>query len=333
MRNNFLNTRGLLSLSNDKGELNILPIIQNFFQNIYIILETQGKLFLFGNRTETIISLGLVVIVGYVIIKKAKQQLLPITWIFSVALIYSFYTGNKPEYYFLIVVPALIIISIDILKNLNINVQKFLLIFFVINSVFINKKNIETNSGMNVTTISEIERILSQKKVKEIAYDVPHGSDTGIRYFLNDINLDKNGDLYHISYPNFVSVTGTQSISDVGVWKDIRNEDHNYIFTNTYFIETDKDVFLFEDTYTENTIQGYTSYKIIADSRITGDLYVAHKSIDTLQWVQQCLEQKEFENYDWNSIDTGYLKYSAAHCFMLIPRQDSIIDPNTVAIW
>ncbi len=335
VRNDFLNIRGLIGLLGEKGEFNIIALANDLLHNTYIIGETQGKLFLYGNSTELIISFGLLFIfTSIILVKKYKELKLPLVWLIFISLAYSFYGGEKPEYYFLITIPLLFMISTRIINLIKFDYQKVLLLLFISSSLLINTKLVSSESGMTVKNISEIHEVLSKQNVKSIIYDVPYGSDVGLKYFLSQIDLKSNGDIYHISYPDDLSFSGVRKISNLGLWKDERKESNNYVSKDNYFLETNNNILLYEDLYPKNDSQSFDSYILVRDNLVVGSLYIAEERNNRITWFSECQKQKEVLNYDWVANNNNkYFRYYSEHCMMLSQKDDFKIDANQINFW
>lgn len=334
IRNNFLNFRGAINLASDKGEFNFISLISNTIHNIYILAETYGKLFLFGNNTQTIVSLGLFLLMISILIKKQNNTTrMSLFWLLSISIAYAFYGEGKPEYYFLIAVPALIFLFIDLTGLLKQNYQKLGLVFFVVSSFFINLDKAKINSGMNVGNISRISFYLADKNVENIIYDVPYGEEVGIKYFLSNIQLTSDGNKYHISYPNDLSFNGISRISNIGLWRDARKDNKNYISTKNYFLETSESYFLYKDLYPKKYIQDFDTYKIIENNSIIGTLDIAEESKDKLNWVQDCLKQKPLKNYNWViKNNTEFYRYNSNYCMKVHQKSGYQVNINNINI-
>ncbi len=296
IRNNFLNTKGLLSLLQKQGEFNLLSLSQDFVHNLYIIAETQGKLFFYGNSTELAVTLGLVSIAtAIILVKKHKYLRLPLLWIITTALFYSFYSGQKPEYYFLIIIPPLLMVSTQIVKMAGRNLQQYLLAVFVLSASLFNINQFKEKEGLTIRNISYIQEQLSQKNVSEIIYDMPYGTEVGVKYFLDQIELDNNGEVYHISYPNDLSFRNVHASTNLAYWQDKRQDNKNYITHRDYILETAEDVYLYQDLYHKQNEQSLDVYKVVTDGLVVANLSLADNNLDKSEWGQTCLQQKEIK--------------------------------------
>lgn len=334
-RNNFLNFKGLIGLVQDKGTSSLLSLLQDLIHNVYILAETFGKLFLYGNSAQTIIVLGTTLfVVSVFLLRKSMQFKLAMLWLLSIAVAFSFYGGQKPEYYFLISIPPLFLLSTKLIGRISPGYKKLLLLFFLANSILINIKMINSNSGMNVGNIAELDASLNNTKVKSIIYDVPYGTEVGLKYFLSDIELTDDGDDYHVSYPNNLTFKGVEKFSDIGLWKDLRSNDKNYVSKNSYFIGTQKNYYLYENLYPKNSSQDFDAYKIIENNLIVGSLYVAPERNEKLDWVKNCHVKKDQGDYNWALNDSGqYSQYNSGYCLLITPTDGYQLDPNMVSFW
>lgn len=335
IRNDFLNLKGLVSLLSDKGQFSLLALINDIYHNIYIVIETLGKIFFFGNSPATIISFGLLIsIISLIQIKKEKESEVSFLWLLIIAISFSFYKGVKPEYYFLIAVPPLFHLVLKLLDQLEKKQQIVIFFFFFANSFFVNTNYYKNNSGMTNGNINKIKTYLQNKNVKSIIYDVSYGSEIGIKYMLSDIEYKNNGEIYHISYPNELSFNGIKSVSDLGIWVDLRDNSSNYVSTKRYFIETSANYQLFRDEYPKNTIQYFDSYKVVENNKVLGSLMVALESNDKLDWVQYCLEQKVLKNYDWISLSSSeHTKFSSGHCLKIEVSSNNLINLDKIRLF
>jgi hypothetical protein len=71
LRNNFLNARGLLSLFAEKHESSVVAVVSDIVHNFFVIAETLGKLFIYGNSTPTIVVIGVAfLLLGFLLYQK-----------------------------------------------------------------------------------------------------------------------------------------------------------------------------------------------------------------------------------------------------------------------
>lgn len=330
VRNDFLNMKGIFALVSEKSEFTLVHYILDICKNVYILIETLGKVFLFGNSVPTIFALGLILTtLALLLLRHHKSSKVTFLWLAIIATSFALYKGEKPEYYFLIAVPPLLYLVSSLLNKLTTNQKVFLLGAFFVNSLFFNIYFYKNNTGLTVGNISQVREMLSTKEVKSIMYDVPYGSEIGIKYMLSDLPYDEKGATYHVSFPNELQFNGIAKISNIGVWADNRVADKNYISKNSYFIETPVEYQLFQDSYPKQQVQNFDTYIIVRNNSVVGTVAVADESKDQIDWVQECLKAKAEEKYQWISLEENtFVKFNAAKCLhaRLITNEVSILD-------
>lgn len=321
LRNNFSNWNGLIGFLSSKNEFILQAVAKDFLHNLYILAETFGKIFLFANNQATIVALA--VMIFLIALKNIRHNKLAFLWLLTIAIVYSFYQGEKPEYYFLISVPALLIISANLLEKIE---KKYLLILatlFIFNSTLINFAQYKNNFGITTGNIEKIQNYLSKKEIKEIIYDVPRGAEDGLKYFLAD-KISSSGETIHIGYPSNLSFSGIEKVGDINVWIDQRKTSKNYVTTDSYILESNPNYFLFKNLYPIDTIQNFDLYEIVKDKQVMGKLLVTYENLliyknkEQLDWVKACLEQKENNNYNWTKFSTNsYARFQKTNCLLL----------------
>lgn len=221
IRHNFLNLRGLLNLISTKSEFNGLILISDIAHNIYVIIETTGKLFLFGSSTIAITLCGLLLIVaGIWCYRKNKEVRLTLLCLMGIAVSYAFYHGEKPEYYFLIALPFLFYIVLKVLKNVPRMNLFFFLFIFAGYSLFMNIRLLSEDTGLSLGNIQKVQQYLHQQSVSEVIYDLPMGSEFGMKYFLAKVVHNETGKIYHVAYPDVETNEPTFFVGRIGVWAE-----------------------------------------------------------------------------------------------------------------
>ncbi len=335
LRNNWLNVRGFLALVSERGVENVFSRFSDIFHNAYILIETFGKVMFFGSPTQTILVAGSIGLgLSLVCIKNTRLRSLLIFWLVAIAVLYSFYRGAKPEYYFLIaVVPFLFVLS-DLVSQMGKKYQWLILVFFFANSAATNFAKYQENSGMTVGNIQEIHSFLETQQVQSITYDLPYGTDFGISYLLEDIPLNEEGESFHISFPHNFTFRGLTKISDVGVWADQRSSENNYVSRNAYFIQTEKSIFVLKNDYPQVAVAPSDQYEILKNNQVVGHLSIAESKNDQLEWVAVCRQWDEGRTAIWTNTSSGvYLTHYAGHCFQLKLDNPQQITANEISIF
>lgn len=315
-RNNFLNLHGLISFFQSKGEFDLSNIFLDILHNVYIITETTGKIFLHFNSTWTIMTAGLMLLIGGIFLVKKNHKIRhSYLWIAVVALGYAFYSSNKPEYYFLILLPALILISAKVLTKLPQICLFFLMVFFVLSSTIINLTSYSKITGLTISNILEIRKYLDQALVKSIVYDTSFGNDTGIKYFLRDIDLSPSGLTYHVVSPNNNTFSTMIKISDVGIWAEEDLPARRQILTPSYILGSNVEYSLLRDYYQNLPQENYDNYVIIKNEQVVGRLAIAKDNAE-FEWISSCqFTDSDLKVGSWIKVgDDQYFQNLTGYC-------------------
>jgi len=225
LRHDWLNFKGIVNFSTKQGQqINLQLIFHDCFNNLAIIFETFSKLFYHFSNFKTRVVFGTVffTIVLIFLLKNTKQ----LVWrssiiLFLISFFFAFYRGEKPEYYFLLVVPIFIIN----LSKLSFKVPIHVLAIFFLSQVIVSyqfmvEKN-RTNLDLSLGNCLEVEKIIKNitntTGIKYLVYDIIYPNDVGIKYLLEPTYLTENGVIVHISYPISDEFENIQSIGRTAV--------------------------------------------------------------------------------------------------------------------
>lgn len=211
IRHDFLNINGLLELlSGQGGEFKVQSLLISILSNSKTILKLTGEIVFSGDLKILRYIAGFAILFASFLSKKIDK--ISLWWIGGVALVYSFYSGEKPEYYFSILFPVIIYLLTRLMSNFYMYVLMFLVTFIISFSTIFMIRSHSSHKGINVLNIEQINRIFSNSElsIKKINYDMPFGTEIGVKYY-----LDKHLDL----------VTGTQ-IAHIVYGEDIENNEH-----------------------------------------------------------------------------------------------------------
>ena len=250
-RHGWLNARGLIGLISGSGNFSVVNFAMELAANIRISLEMIGSIVVGNvNIFNSIVIGALILTLAFIYIPKKEKLylILPIKWFFTIAFIFSLYSGSKPEYYFLPIFIPVIIILAKLLSLMPIKILVIVVFAFIINTIYANKQIWNESNDFSVNNIKVIEDYVSlYQPIKEIIYDTKYGSDYGIRYFLDKKLLDDWGAVVHIVFPNSLSWSGVKKIGGIGVWLDDRNDEYNYVMRDNYLIKIKKPYLLYEN--------------------------------------------------------------------------------------
>ena len=166
IRNNWLNTRGVISLlTRSSSEGNMFSLIQEFGSSLFILVENTGKILFWGQSGDSIITAGVVVLLIAVTFARNRMQLLlACTWLLAIAVFFSVYPGNKPEYYYILSIPAIFIFFFSIARKVALLPLSIALILFGILSTTTNLRQLGPNGSLSLGST-----VFVHKKVSEIA--------------------------------------------------------------------------------------------------------------------------------------------------------------------
>lgn len=220
LRNNFLNAKGLVALLTGQSGFEVGRVLLDSLHNFYVITETTGKLFVFGFPSLLIVLLGtLVLLMG---LRNSRQNTHLRMVFYSLLIIgvsYSLYRGEKPEYYFSLIIPLVVFVITISLRQLH---KRLLLIggvLFTVSAMLTTVALSTPNTGLSLGNIQGVVRELQGREVQQVIFDVPAGSQFGLNYFLAQISLVSDGEIVHIAYPDAPPFSQVM-IGRIGIWSE-----------------------------------------------------------------------------------------------------------------
>ncbi len=317
LRNNFLNTQGFISLLTQQSDSKIKILFQELVKNFYVEAETLGKIFLFNNNSQTIIVLGLFLLVLGLFCWRKRAIRISYLWLGVIGFAYAFYHGSKPEYYYLIAVLPMLMILVTLLKKFDKKLLKLVLVFVFINSLIINIHTNSRSSGLNIAAISNISSYLEHQQVKDIVYDMPYGSEEYLEYFFQDLLRDQQGKVFHLSYPDSLGFSGVKVFSGITVWADHRSPDANYVSNDKYILGTSRDYSLAQDLYPRVNSQWVDFYRLIENNVVIGSVAVTPMENEKeVAWIQYC-KQSGKNNQPFLYVDESYFFSTNNYCLKI----------------
>jgi len=268
MRHDWLNMRGLQRLLVDRETVNTYQSLERFWQKFVIIIETTGKVLLENNSFQLILVTGAVSFIFFIYLRwrgEHKEHFLNIAcWLIVSLLLFSLYRGSTPEYYFLILIPAMLLIhSYILLHILQKNVYGFLLILglfsFLIQLTDFRKNPLTLN--VQVQVANTVKRFVKDHPNSQLVYDMKPVDALGLQYLLQDVETRNDGQKIHLVYPFSNGFASSHISNEVAVWVDSRDyENFNYISSNQFIIQFPKDKqMLFDDNanFLQNALPSY----------------------------------------------------------------------------
>lgn len=304
LRNNFLNLRGLIELLSRSSGLSLSGAVAQVIHNLQVILLLTGQLLFYQNAQSFVTVLGVLVLISGFFFLKNKEVKMSLVWVIATATCFAFYTGVKPEYYYLILIPPLLLILSKLLPKIGRIALTLLLILFILNSIWLTWVSQARIENLNLLVINQIRQQVMSNPPSEIVYDIPLGSDYGIRYFLEDLPLSSTGSKLHISYPNSLQFSGISRIGDVAYWNDPRTGSNNYLTKEKYIISTNPSVFAYKNEYPSQSVEikPLDQYILVRDGVIVGTLKVTKSEFTDISWVKKCEQGLATQYLDWKAI-------------------------------
>jgi hypothetical protein len=258
IRNNWINTHGLLDLVGSDEKVGSYAIFSRVIEKFMLSSEIASRLLLYGTTQPLIsaVSLLLVVSLFAVIFKngwyKTWQFQLLAGWIVISNVAYAAYRADTPEYYFLLQVPALLLLLGYGLSSAFSRFQtRILLASVALYSVFFTISAYKLDSGLELYNHLQVEEFVHKTAqstgVKQIVYDLDNVTLTGFPYIFKDFTPQSEGAIVHVLYPYTGKVYSDRFSDTLAVWIDPRTDDtKSYILTEKYLLTYDKSLQLYE---------------------------------------------------------------------------------------
>lgn len=331
-RNNFLNAHGLIKLFTEKSGTQLFYFISQVLQNSIVIARISGSFFFTG------VSSILTILGGFMILIKAgivasnnryiKQSFI---WIETIIIIFSLYRGDTLEYYFILLIPALVVIFVTLFSEMNQKTLALFLTILIVYSCYFTATKHRGQDNLTLNVLTNITNQLENERVKSIIYDILPGQDFGAKYFFRNISFVPDGKIIHITYPNTYQFSGLTHYGNVAVWADPRIGENNYITTNSYILSSIRTVYLKTNELIPDASPTHDDYVAIQ-----GDTNVGHLSISKLNdqgptWLKKCVEITEKKASLWVAEGSGaYFLVNAGHCLFF---KSTILSPEIAGIY
>ncbi len=260
LKNNWLNLKGFLGLlsSEKKESVGLLAYLGRFIDDLVTVVSSTGRFFLYEPPIGQQFVAGLSLVIGFIhknIKARAIRSWFPITWCLLFLGVLVFYQGEKPEYYFLMVFPALLTLIASVLNGLLSSNKLRLLafVFFFFLSIVTLHRNILAHQGMVVGdelgAVAYVKELLKQQDYS-IAYDIPRDQDVGLKYLMAGIPEKNTPIKVHFIFPVHEDDPITKKFGTLAVWVDPRiSPEHLYIQKGKLTIVTPKSLRLLQDVY------------------------------------------------------------------------------------
>ena len=146
------------------------------------------------------IIFGLLVLILAINKTKTSRRLFVwhLLWIVGIPILFSFYGGEKPEYYYSLQFPVWLMLIVTII----INYQKVIGATFLTAYILCNISSLNDyyqSSPLGIQEEIDIARYINSKNPGKIVYFMPHGTTTGLEYLIH-LNAS-SANIFTVEYP------------------------------------------------------------------------------------------------------------------------------------
>lgn len=266
IRNNWLNTRGLWNFLTD--QTGGTGLTASLIKTPLITLETIGKLVVPSAAFPFLVVAGVgVALFGTRAMTKSWLQVPLMYWVIGTGLIFTLYTGQKPEYYFLMIVPVGWFWLSSWLLAMPLWNRVVGLSLWAGAAVWLNLQISAVETGPSLATIQEIQAKLETQPVSQVTYDLEPGQEFGLQYALKDITTSETGTHIHVGYPYKGNYWQAEKVGEVGLWPDPRTEEKTFYETDQFFVSVASPFQLVADST-------HTQFWIMDDTTVAATLTV-----------------------------------------------------------
>lgn len=354
IRYNWLNLNGLLQLGQDNSDSLLIDRIKAIIASFASVIRNSGWVVFWDSNAALpfVAGLGLVILQVHNF-SKAKNKtekypwLFPLLWLAFITVCFSFYQKPKPEYYFLIQIPAvLLMLEQSVLSKFqSLNAKLLFVVLMMIYALTFAVTKFQVGNGTNLLNQLEVMRTLQRQAVnnpiKSFSFDMKEVDSEGLRYLLRDWQFDPNGDEIHLVYPTLRNTLSSYSSNDMGYWTDSRTKPgYHYVTQPRYIIGTDESLSVLPQSYPSDLSFDADQYQILLNGNTVTDLYVVENSRherDFYHFVNNVFPKTDIIRV-WKYFETdeftGWMYQGTTHLF-LIPTtaaQKAILDPLVTQI-
>lgn len=315
LKNNWYNTQGLLQLTQHSAPTLLIDRVKSFANTTGVMLKNTGWVTFWDTNNILPIVSGSVITI-WAVFQAKKQKFnraitVPLVWLLAIAVAFSFYEAAKPEYYFLLQIPAsLLLLQQTIFTWLkNQRWQYYILVGLLIYSTLYTINTFRTNNGMNIANQVAVRQYVTglalQVPVKDLIYDMEPVHAVGLRYLLRDIPLNEQGRDIHLNYPYIPRTLANFSIHDLSVLHDPRsNPELQYVTEPRYIIGSPMNVSLYRTSYPADQKLDAPHYIIAQNNQVIGTLQVISRNVHEalfMYYTREVLTSIE-QDHQWTRV-------------------------------
>lgn len=286
-RHGYPNLHGFLLILQQRGINSGPPIVwyQRLINDCLVTIESMGKIIGYTSPYAILMSLGVLSFVLFIGMNRHKMTvfLWPMIWILGTNLVFMFYQGSKPEYYFLILFPALFYILTQIVRPLFKTSFYALLAVtgFGLYAYFSTSAQLQKTPSLylqNQVDATEKVREYQKQSNSLVVYDMSTLDSQGMRYLLPDLPsgaATTSTQTTHLVYPYHHDSPISNDYGELAVWQDPRTDiSKNYLVRQRLVIVTPSDIQFLESHYHQHTIDAAdTEYVVESGGKQIGRVF------------------------------------------------------------
>lgn len=285
IRNNWLNLQGLQELLTNRDAVHSFRLGARLQHQLFIVIETLGKLLFFYASTPLIIVAGIGLVIADVwktSTSTAWRSERTTIWLWALLtpLAFSFYRGSTPEYYYLILIPAFLLLITRWLLTLPSATARWSLITGLAVVTLWNQTYLLESRDLDLFNSVKVQEIVQENATSEVRYDIEAVETLGLQYLLAGKELTPGEPVTHIMYPYSGSVLSERISPSVAIWFDDRDLESTWIQEDDYLLEVKQPWRIWIDLQSAFSRLPATTY-LIADEqdRPQASLLVTDKEI------------------------------------------------------
>jgi len=200
IRHQWLHLKGLTEIINISNPSKT-TLAARLFHDLLVSMENAGKFIIYLPSFWLMVGIGTIFFIAFLFVIKQNQKirLWYLLWLIGIPMIYSFYTGPKPEYYYIIQFPAWIIVIITVINKFSSKIKYALMVIITAINICSAYKNINSFDPLSITRQRDIAIYVNQLGPSKIVYHMPHASTYGLEYLIK-LNLESSKEIT-IEYP------------------------------------------------------------------------------------------------------------------------------------
>lgn len=172
----------------------------DFINDLKVSFENAGKFIIYYSTYVQKILMGITILCTFLAISKKKMSLIWYSiWIIGIPILFTLYTGKKPDYYYAIQFPAWILLITNLIISTPKKIKRSLTILLILLNIIASWKVINITDPIGIGKQIEIARYVNSLNPGKIIYHMPHASNYGLEYLI-ELNPDSSTEII-IEYP------------------------------------------------------------------------------------------------------------------------------------